>query len=175
MAQVKVQTSAPLAGTGLSPGVPPTAMTSPGSLGLQPSVNGTGPAPTPACAAPAGGFGDAPVSGTLPGRSKRLSSGKFKEIFLLESFIFIHQSITVRIFFFIMIYTGLLCTTPQSQSDIFQTFQTMCWMQNNIFKDCSTKFNQLYKIYERFGLCLLSSALYMSKIMPLGHVLKTKC
>ncbi|XP_034999091.1 double-stranded RNA-binding protein Staufen homolog 2 isoform X1 [Hippoglossus stenolepis] len=67
MAQVKVQTSAPLAGPGLSPGVPPTAMASPGSLGLQPSVNGTGPAPTPACPAPAVGYGDAPVSITPPG------------------------------------------------------------------------------------------------------------
>uniref|UniRef100_A0A3Q4NAZ1 Double-stranded RNA-binding protein Staufen homolog 2 n=1 Tax=Neolamprologus brichardi TaxID=32507 RepID=A0A3Q4NAZ1_NEOBR len=68
MAQVKVQTSAPLAGPGLSPGVPPTAMASQGSLGLQPSVNGTGPAPTPACPAPAVGYGDAPVSATPPGR-----------------------------------------------------------------------------------------------------------
>uniref|UniRef100_A0A674MLC7 Double-stranded RNA-binding protein Staufen homolog 2 n=1 Tax=Takifugu rubripes TaxID=31033 RepID=A0A674MLC7_TAKRU len=67
MAQVKVQTSAPLAGPGLPPGVPPTAMASPGPLGLQPSVNGTGPAPTPACPAPAGGFVDAPVSATSPG------------------------------------------------------------------------------------------------------------
>ncbi|XP_075936251.1 double-stranded RNA-binding protein Staufen homolog 2 isoform X1 [Anarhichas minor] len=67
MAQVKVQTSAPLAGPGLSPGVSPTAMASPGPLGLQPSVNGTGPAPTPACPAPAVGYGDAPVSATSPG------------------------------------------------------------------------------------------------------------
>nr|XP_040023125.1 double-stranded RNA-binding protein Staufen homolog 2 [Gasterosteus aculeatus aculeatus]XP_040023126.1 double-stranded RNA-binding protein Staufen homolog 2 [Gasterosteus aculeatus aculeatus] len=67
MAQVKVQTSAPLAGPGLSPGVSPTAMASPGALGLQPSVNGTGPAPTPACPAPAVGYGDAPVSPTSPG------------------------------------------------------------------------------------------------------------
>ncbi|XP_015250525.1 PREDICTED: double-stranded RNA-binding protein Staufen homolog 2 [Cyprinodon variegatus] len=67
MAQVKVQTTAPLAGPGLSPGVPPTAMASPGPLGLQPSVNGTGPAPTPACPAPAVGYGDAPVSATPPG------------------------------------------------------------------------------------------------------------
>uniref|UniRef100_A0A8D3CPP9 Double-stranded RNA-binding protein Staufen homolog 2 n=1 Tax=Scophthalmus maximus TaxID=52904 RepID=A0A8D3CPP9_SCOMX len=65
MAQVKVQTSAPLAGPGLSPGVPPTAMASPGPLGLQPSVNGTGPAPTPACPAPAVGYGDAPVSDNM--------------------------------------------------------------------------------------------------------------
>lgn len=68
MAQVKVQTSAPLAGPGLSPGVPPAAMASPGALGLQLSVNGTGPAPTPACPAPAVGYGDAPVSATSPGR-----------------------------------------------------------------------------------------------------------
>ncbi|CAL8292717.1 unnamed protein product [Lota lota] len=68
MAQVKVQTSAPLAGPGLSPGVPPAAMASPGSLGLQqPSVNGTGPAPTPGCLAPSVGYGDDPVSATSPG------------------------------------------------------------------------------------------------------------
>ncbi|XP_041670273.1 double-stranded RNA-binding protein Staufen homolog 2 [Cheilinus undulatus] len=67
MAQVKVQTSAPLAGPGLSPGVSPTAMASPGPLGLQPSVNGTGPAPTPACPAPAVGYGDTPVTSTSPG------------------------------------------------------------------------------------------------------------
>lgn len=67
MAQVKVQTSAPAAGPGLSPGVSPAAMASPGSLGLQPSVNGTGPAPTTACPAPAVGYGDAPVSATPPG------------------------------------------------------------------------------------------------------------
>lgn len=75
MAQVKVQTSAPLAGPGLSPGVPPTAMASPGSLGLQPSVNGTGPAPTPACPAPAVGYGDAPVSATPPGRLTNEQNG----------------------------------------------------------------------------------------------------
>ncbi|XP_061569047.1 double-stranded RNA-binding protein Staufen homolog 2 isoform X2 [Cololabis saira] len=67
MAQVKVQTAAPLAGPGLSPEVPPTAMASPGALGLQPSVNGTGPAPTPACPAPAVGYGAAPVSASPPG------------------------------------------------------------------------------------------------------------
>lgn len=71
MAQVKVQTTAPLAGPGLSPGVPPAAMASPGALGLQPSVNGTGPAPTPTCPAPAVGYGDAPVSVTSPGRLAR--------------------------------------------------------------------------------------------------------
>lgn len=71
MAQVKVQTSAPLAGPGLTSGVPPAAMASPGPLGLQPSVNGTGPAPTPACPAPAVGYGDAPVSATSPGRLPR--------------------------------------------------------------------------------------------------------
>uniref|UniRef100_A0A3P9I7S5 Double-stranded RNA-binding protein Staufen homolog 2 n=2 Tax=Oryzias latipes TaxID=8090 RepID=A0A3P9I7S5_ORYLA len=67
MAQVKVQTTAPLAGPGLSAGVPPAAMASPGPLGLQPSVNGTGSAPAPACPAPAVGYGDAPVSVTPPG------------------------------------------------------------------------------------------------------------
>ena len=71
MAQVKVQTSAPLAGPGLSPtGVPPAAMASPGSLGLQqPSVNGTGPAPPPGCLAPSVGYGDHPVSASSPGRT----------------------------------------------------------------------------------------------------------
>lgn len=98
MAQVKVQTSAPLAGPGLSPGVPPTAMASPGSLGLQPSVNGTGPAPTPACPAPAGGFGDAPVSAKSPGRSKGFSFWEFSERFTFGGFCFdcIHQN-TVKI------------------------------------------------------------------------------
>ncbi|XP_061877061.1 double-stranded RNA-binding protein Staufen homolog 2 isoform X1 [Entelurus aequoreus] len=67
MAQVKVQTSAPLAGPGLSSGVPPAATASPGPLDLQPSVNGTGSSPTPACPAPAAGYGDAPVPVTPPG------------------------------------------------------------------------------------------------------------
>ncbi|XP_017262175.1 double-stranded RNA-binding protein Staufen homolog 2 [Kryptolebias marmoratus] len=67
MAQVKVQTAAPLAGPGLTPGVPPAAMASSGSLGLQSTINGTGPAPTPACPAPAVGYGDDPVSASLPG------------------------------------------------------------------------------------------------------------
>lgn len=73
MAQMKVQTAAPLAGPGLSPGVSPTAMASPGPLGLQPSVNGTGPAPTPACPAPAVGYGDTnlPVSATPPGMTEQ--------------------------------------------------------------------------------------------------------
>lgn len=88
MPQVKVQTSAPLAGPGLPSGVPPMAMANPGSLGLQPSVNGTCPAPTPICPASAGGFGDAPVSATSSGRTNRLSSGKVKGNVLLESFIY---------------------------------------------------------------------------------------
>ncbi|XP_077480416.1 double-stranded RNA-binding protein Staufen homolog 2 isoform X2 [Stigmatopora argus] len=67
MAQVKVLTPAPQAGPGLSSGGPLAAMASPGSLGLQPSVNGTGPSPTPACIAPAAGYGDAPVSASPPG------------------------------------------------------------------------------------------------------------
>ncbi|XP_034026083.1 double-stranded RNA-binding protein Staufen homolog [Thalassophryne amazonica] len=66
MAQVKIQTSAPLAGPGLS-GVSPVAMSSPGSMSLQPSVNGTGPAPAPCCPAPSVGYGDAPVSSSPPG------------------------------------------------------------------------------------------------------------
>lgn len=88
MAQVKVQTSAPLAGPGLSPGVPPAAMASPGALGLQPSVNGTGPAPTPACPAPAVGYGDAPVSATSPGKLVKESCGTAKCFyFFLFSFL----------------------------------------------------------------------------------------
>ncbi|XP_068613549.1 double-stranded RNA-binding protein Staufen homolog 2-like [Brachionichthys hirsutus] len=67
MAQVKVQTSAPLAGPGLSPGVAPVAMASPGSVGLQPSLNGACPSPTPACPAPAVGYGDAPASAASTG------------------------------------------------------------------------------------------------------------
>ncbi|XP_077592269.1 double-stranded RNA-binding protein Staufen homolog 2 [Stigmatopora nigra] len=67
MAQVKEQTSAPQAGPGLSSGGPLPAMASPGSVGPQPSVNGTGPSPTPVCIAPAAGCGDAPVSATPPG------------------------------------------------------------------------------------------------------------
>lgn len=86
MAQVKVQTSAPLAGPGLSPGVPPAAMASPGPLGLQPSVNGTGPAPTPACPAPAVGYGDDPVSATSPGRRPRESGGAAECLVLLFLF-----------------------------------------------------------------------------------------
>uniref|UniRef100_A0A8C6UB44 Double-stranded RNA-binding protein Staufen homolog 2 n=1 Tax=Neogobius melanostomus TaxID=47308 RepID=A0A8C6UB44_9GOBI len=69
MAQVKVQTSAPLAGPGLSPGAPAAAVASPGALSLQASINGTSPtpAPTSGCPAPAGGYGDTPVSPSLPG------------------------------------------------------------------------------------------------------------
>ncbi|XP_071270206.1 double-stranded RNA-binding protein Staufen homolog 2 isoform X3 [Salvelinus alpinus] len=76
MAQVKVQTSTPLAGPGFSP---LGAMPSPGPLGLQPSVNGPGPTPgcpapsagygpTPGCPAPSAGYGpDTPVSANSPG------------------------------------------------------------------------------------------------------------
>ncbi|XP_030204232.1 double-stranded RNA-binding protein Staufen homolog 2-like [Gadus morhua] len=69
MAQVKVQTSVPLAGPGPSPaGAPPAAMASPGSLGLQqPSVNGTGPAPAAGCLPPSVGYGDDPVPASSPG------------------------------------------------------------------------------------------------------------
>ncbi|XP_042154620.1 double-stranded RNA-binding protein Staufen homolog 2 isoform X2 [Oncorhynchus tshawytscha] len=66
MAQVKVQTSTPLAGPGFSPLSPLGAMPSPGPLGLQPSVNG--PGPTPGCPAPSAGYGpDTPVSANSPG------------------------------------------------------------------------------------------------------------
>ncbi|XP_029547423.1 double-stranded RNA-binding protein Staufen homolog 2 [Salmo trutta] len=66
MAQVKVQTSTPLAGPGFSSLSPLGAMPSPGPLGLQPSVNG--PGPTPGCPAPSAGYGpDTPVSANSPG------------------------------------------------------------------------------------------------------------
>lgn len=77
MAQVKVQTAAPLAGPGLTAGVPPAAMASSGSLGLQSTINGTGPAPAPACPAPAVGYGDAPVSASPPGRTRSPQTAKF--------------------------------------------------------------------------------------------------
>ncbi|KAJ4918792.1 hypothetical protein JOQ06_027892, partial [Pogonophryne albipinna] len=64
MAQVKVQTSAALAGPGPAPGAPPPAAASPAALGLHPALNGP---PTSACPAPAGGYGDDPVSATSPG------------------------------------------------------------------------------------------------------------
>uniref|UniRef100_A0AAY4AXC5 Double-stranded RNA-binding protein Staufen homolog 2 n=1 Tax=Denticeps clupeoides TaxID=299321 RepID=A0AAY4AXC5_9TELE len=66
MAQVKVQSSAPLPGPGLSPVLPPVAMPSTGPLTLQPSVNGTMPAPTPGCPSPAAGFVDSTASANPP-------------------------------------------------------------------------------------------------------------
>ncbi|XP_063062537.1 double-stranded RNA-binding protein Staufen homolog 2 isoform X2 [Engraulis encrasicolus] len=86
MAQVKVQTAAPLPGPGLSAVVPsPVSMPSPGALGLQPppSLNGSGPTtPSPACplpspspspgpgpgpATPTAGFVDSTASANPPG------------------------------------------------------------------------------------------------------------
>uniref|UniRef100_A0A673LAN9 Double-stranded RNA-binding protein Staufen homolog 2-like n=1 Tax=Sinocyclocheilus rhinocerous TaxID=307959 RepID=A0A673LAN9_9TELE len=61
MAQVKVQTSAPLSGPGLTAVAPAVAMPSPGALGLQPTINGTVPATTPTCPSPASGFVDSTV------------------------------------------------------------------------------------------------------------------
>ncbi|XP_018955283.1 double-stranded RNA-binding protein Staufen homolog 2-like [Cyprinus carpio] len=61
MAQVKVQTSAPLSGPGLTAVAPAVAMPSPGALGLQPTINGTVPATTPTCPCPASGFVDSTV------------------------------------------------------------------------------------------------------------------
>lgn len=73
MAQVKVQTSAPLSGPGLTAVAPAVAMPSPGALGLQPTINGTVPATTPTCPSPASGFVDSTVpaspSGTLCGHA----------------------------------------------------------------------------------------------------------
>ncbi|KAJ8413424.1 hypothetical protein AAFF_G00094200 [Aldrovandia affinis] len=67
MAQVKVQTAASLSGPGLSPVLPPCAMPSTGPLSLQPSINGTVPAPMPRCPSPAAGFVDSTVSAIPPG------------------------------------------------------------------------------------------------------------
>lgn len=114
MAQVKVQTSAPLAGPGLPPGVPPTAMASPGPLGLQPSVNGTGSAPTPACPAPAGGFGEAPGSAISPGSAERFSSGKL--IFGVLPLILTH---TTSVFYFGVTVAQVYCVLHLSHTLIF--------------------------------------------------------
>ncbi|KAI7792844.1 double-stranded RNA-binding protein Staufen-like protein 2 [Triplophysa rosa] len=67
MAQVKVQTSAPLSGPGLSPMVPSVAMPSTGVLGLQPTINGTVPATLPTCPSPVSGFVDSTVPANLSG------------------------------------------------------------------------------------------------------------
>ncbi|KAL4635173.1 hypothetical protein GN956_G14543 [Arapaima gigas] len=67
MAQVKVQTAAVLSGPVMAPMTPPTAMPGPGTLNLQPSINGTVPAPTPGCPSPAAGFADSTVSANPPG------------------------------------------------------------------------------------------------------------
>uniref|UniRef100_A0A4W4E7K1 DRBM domain-containing protein n=2 Tax=Electrophorus electricus TaxID=8005 RepID=A0A4W4E7K1_ELEEL len=67
MAQVKVQTSAPLPGPGLSPVVPPVVLPSSGALGLQSTINGTVPATTPACSSSAAGFVDSTVPAIPPG------------------------------------------------------------------------------------------------------------
>lgn len=68
MAQVKVQTSAPLSGPGLSPVAPSVAMPSPGALGLQqPTINGTVPATSPTCPSPVSGFVDSTVPASPPG------------------------------------------------------------------------------------------------------------
>uniref|UniRef100_A0A8C9W550 Double-stranded RNA-binding protein Staufen homolog 2 n=1 Tax=Scleropages formosus TaxID=113540 RepID=A0A8C9W550_SCLFO len=74
MAQVKVQTAAPLSGPLVAPVTPPAAMPGPGALNLQPSINGTVPAPTPGCLSPAAGFADSAVSANpLGGYRKSLS------------------------------------------------------------------------------------------------------
>ncbi|XP_016390548.1 double-stranded RNA-binding protein Staufen homolog 2-like [Sinocyclocheilus rhinocerous] len=67
MAQVKVQTSAPLSGPGLTAVAPAVAMPSPGALGLQPTINGTVPATTPTCPSPASGFVDSTVPASPSG------------------------------------------------------------------------------------------------------------
>uniref|UniRef100_A0A672LL36 Double-stranded RNA-binding protein Staufen homolog 2 n=1 Tax=Sinocyclocheilus grahami TaxID=75366 RepID=A0A672LL36_SINGR len=67
MAQVKVQTSAPLSGPGLTAVAPAVAMPSPGALGLQPTINGTVPATMPTCPSPASGFVDSTVPASPSG------------------------------------------------------------------------------------------------------------
>ncbi|KAJ8336952.1 hypothetical protein SKAU_G00381720 [Synaphobranchus kaupii] len=64
MAQVKVQMAAPVSAPGHSPVAPSAAPPSLGPMGLQPSVNGTGPPPTPpapACLSPGPGFVESAV------------------------------------------------------------------------------------------------------------------
>uniref|UniRef100_A0A672LIS0 Double-stranded RNA-binding protein Staufen homolog 2 n=1 Tax=Sinocyclocheilus grahami TaxID=75366 RepID=A0A672LIS0_SINGR len=70
MAQVKVQTSAPLSGPGLTAVAPAVAMPSPGALGLQPTINGTVPATMPTCPSPASGFVDSTVPASPSGTGK---------------------------------------------------------------------------------------------------------
>ncbi|XP_036374507.1 double-stranded RNA-binding protein Staufen homolog 2-like isoform X1 [Megalops cyprinoides] len=71
MAQVKVQTSAPVSGPGRSPVAPPAAPPGSGPQGLQASVNGAGPVPVPApvsaCLGPTPGFADSAVFAKPPG------------------------------------------------------------------------------------------------------------
>lgn len=69
MAQVKVQSAAPLCGAGLTPVLPPAALPGPGALSLQPSINGTAQAATPSCPPPASaaGFVDSSVPTNPPG------------------------------------------------------------------------------------------------------------
>ncbi|XP_061110596.1 double-stranded RNA-binding protein Staufen homolog 2-like isoform X3 [Conger conger] len=74
MAQVKVQMAAPVSAPGHSPVAPSAAAATPssGPMGMQPSVNGTGPPPpAPACLSPGPGFGESAVFTkpcmTLPG------------------------------------------------------------------------------------------------------------
>ncbi|XP_061110600.1 double-stranded RNA-binding protein Staufen homolog 2-like isoform X6 [Conger conger] len=64
MAQVKVQMAAPVSAPGHSPVAPSAAAATPssGPMGMQPSVNGTGPPPpAPACLSPGPGFGESAV------------------------------------------------------------------------------------------------------------------
>ncbi|XP_072555895.1 double-stranded RNA-binding protein Staufen homolog 2 isoform X2 [Paramormyrops kingsleyae] len=69
MAQVKVQSAAPLCGAGLTPVLPPAALPGPGALSLQPSINGTAQAATPSCPPPASaaGFVESSVPTNPPG------------------------------------------------------------------------------------------------------------
>jgi len=83
MAQVKVQTSAPLSGPGLTAVVPAVAMPSPGALGLQPTINGTVPATTPTCPSPASGFVDSTVPSSPTGT--RMLSANQSDAFCLFS------------------------------------------------------------------------------------------
>ncbi|MGH0124974.1 UNVERIFIED_CONTAM: hypothetical protein FKN15_005525 [Acipenser sinensis] len=66
MAQVKVQTTANLSGSAMSPAVQLLAVPTAGPLGLQSSMNGSLPASSTSCSSPAAGLVDSTVSANAP-------------------------------------------------------------------------------------------------------------
>ncbi|KAK6491001.1 double-stranded RNA-binding protein Staufen-like protein 2-like isoform X2 [Huso huso] len=66
MAQVKVQTTANLSGSAMSPAVQPPTVPSAGPLGLQSSMNRSVPASSTSCSSPAAGLVDSTVSANSP-------------------------------------------------------------------------------------------------------------